>query len=291
MINADDVQNILGFTGAGLIVAVLDTGMDTDHPDFAGDIAYQECWLLDGTCPGGGTHTSGPGSAEGDHYHGSNVAGIITSNGVVAPKGVAPDAQIAAYKILNASNLGFISDWIAALNDILMNHPEVDAVNMSLVDNINHGTSCESSYPAATTAINSLRTAGVLTFASSGNNGFGTGMTFPACVSSAISVGAVYDASGGSPITLFGCTEIPVFDNPTCWSNSVSTLDVLAPGILTTSVGLAGGSHSPPAPRWPLRTPPGPRPSCSRRIRHSHRTTSRPHLRSPASRDLTRRTA
>lgn len=123
-----------------------------------------------------------------------------------------------------------------------MNHPEVDAVNMSLVDNTNHGTSCDSSIPAATTAINSLRSAGVLTFASSGNNGFSTGMTFPACVASAISVGAVYDASGGGPITVFGCTETPVIDNPTCWSNSVSTLDVLAPGILTTSVGLAGGT-------------------------------------------------
>ena len=147
MINADDVHDTLGYTGAGVTVAVLDTGVDTDHPDFIGDIAYQECWLLDNSCPGGGTHTSGPGSAEADHFHGANVAGIITSGGNVAPIGVAPDANIAAYKVLNLNNQGFFSDWLAALNDIIANHPEVDVVNMSLVDSTNHGSSCDALPP------------------------------------------------------------------------------------------------------------------------------------------------
>jgi len=241
LINADDVQNTLGYTGAGVIVAVLDTGVDRDHPDFAGAIAYEECWLLDGTCPGGGTHTSGPGSGEGDHFHGSNVSGIITSNGVVAPKGVAAGAQIAVYKILNASNLGFFSDWNAALSDIIANHPEVDAVNMSLVDNVNHTAACDSYQPTTTTAIDTLRSLGVATFVSSGNNRFTNGITFPACVDSAISVGAVYDGNIASPVSLNGCTETPAVDTPTCWSNSASFLDILAPGAFTLSVGLAGG--------------------------------------------------
>ena len=93
MINADDVRNVLGYTGAGVIVAVLDTGVDTDHPDFAGDIAYEACFLADATCPGGTTSYFGPGAGEAGHSHGSNVSGIITSNGIVAPIGVAPDAQ------------------------------------------------------------------------------------------------------------------------------------------------------------------------------------------------------
>lgn len=242
MINADDVQNTLGYTGDGVIVAVLDTGMDTDHP------RLRRGYRLRGVLVGrrqlsrrrhphqraglrGGRPL--PRLERRRHHHVERRRGAGRRRAGCADRGV-QDPQCVEPRV--------ISDWIAALNDILMNHPEVDAVNMSLVDNTNHGTSCDSSIPAATTAINSLRSAGVLTFASSGNNGFSTGMTFPACVASAISVGAVYDASGGGPITVFGCTETPVIDNPTCWSNSVSTLDVLAPGILTTSVGLAGGT-------------------------------------------------
>jgi len=240
LINADDVRNILGYTGAGVIVAVLDTGIDTDHPDFAGDIAYEVCFLADASCPG--TFASGPGAGEALHFHGPNVTGTITSNGAVAPIGVAPDTSIAVYRVLNASNLGFLSDWIAALNDILANHPEVDAINMSLTDNTNWGASCDGSYPTATTAINSLRVAGVLTVAASGNNAFTNGITFPGCVNSAISVGATYDFAAPGPLTYNSCVDAAaVLDRPICFSNSHAALDMLAPGI-TLSSGLNGGT-------------------------------------------------
>ena len=238
-INADDTRDTWGLTGEGITVAVIDTGIDTDHPDLADDIAYEACFLLSG-CPGGGTTDTGPGSAEDDHGHGSHVAGIITSTGVVAPKGVAPDAQIGAYKVLNAAGSGSLSDFDAALSDIIANHPEVDVVNMSLVDNTQWVGACDASFPVTASAINTLRSSGVATFISSGNNNFANGITFPSCIGNAIAVGAVYDATLGE-IAFLGCTEAPIFDQVACWSNSASTVDILAPGAFITAPNFGGG--------------------------------------------------
>jgi subtilisin family serine protease len=244
LIRADQVQTSLGYTGSGETVAVLDSGADTDHPDLAGAITTQECFLTGGGCPlGGGTRASGAGAAEDDNGHGTNVTGIVTSDGVVASRGVAPGAQIAAYKVLNSSNSGFFSDWIAALSDIISNHPEVDVVNMSLVSFATFSGNCDSYLPAATTAITTLRNSGVLSFVSSGNNAAKAATTFPSCVSNAVSVGAVWDQAT-SPINIFGCTDTPVADKVTCWSNSDTTLDLLAPGALITSSGLGGGTST-----------------------------------------------
>ncbi|RPH49116.1 MAG: hypothetical protein EHM84_06640, partial [Lysobacterales bacterium] len=93
-INADLVQNNLGVTGAGVTVAVLDTGIDTDHPDLSDNIAAGAQHFLDD----GGDIGAG---AEDDNGHGTNVSGIITVGGVVASVGVAPDADILAVKVLD----------------------------------------------------------------------------------------------------------------------------------------------------------------------------------------------
>lgn len=238
-----DTARAAGYGGYGVTVAVLDSGIATHHPDLSDDLVFQECRLVAGTCPpSGGTTATGPGSAEDDNGHGTNVSGIITSKGTIAPAGIAPDTKIAMFKILAANNSGFFSDWIDALDDIIVNHPEVRAVNMSLVDNIRHPSDCDDFQPAATFAIGVLRSRGVLTFVSSGNNQFKDGITFPACVSSAVAVGATYDYSGSD--SGFGCTEATAIDKITCWSNSSASLDLLAPGALITATGLANGTST-----------------------------------------------
>jgi subtilisin family serine protease len=70
-----------GFTGAGVNVAVLDTGIDTDHPWLMDNVVAEYCWCSSGgsCCAGGGSEESGPGSAEDDNGHGTAVSGIITS--------------------------------------------------------------------------------------------------------------------------------------------------------------------------------------------------------------------
>jgi subtilisin family serine protease len=212
-------------------VAVLDTGIDTNNIDLEDSIAYERCFLSNGGC------STGPHPAEDNNGHGTNVAGIITSNGTVAPVGVAPGAKIAAYKILDASGSGTFSDWAAALDDIIANHPEVKIVNMSLQST----DPCPAG--ALGDAITTLRTMGVATFIAAGNYGTKNLLALPACIPDGISVGATYDADIGSNSGWeTDCTDQTTkADQVACWSNSDDTLDLLAPGARITSTGMGGG--------------------------------------------------
>ena len=224
-----------GVTGEGVVVAVLDSGIDTDHPDLSDDIAYERCYLTPPLgCPGGGH------AAEDDNGHGTNVSGVITSNGTIAPLGIAPDAKIAAYKILAASGGGIFSDWVAALDDIIANHPEVNFVNMSLQSTI----PCGPLGATLETAVNTLRSQGVLTFIAAGNHGEKDLLSVPGCIAQAITVGASYDANIGTVNSWKAdppCTDTTTAaDDVACWSDSASGLDVLAPGASISSAGFTG---------------------------------------------------
>jgi subtilisin family serine protease len=219
-----------GLTGAGVTVAVLDSGIDTDHPDLQDGIAYERCFLLSG-CP------PEPHPAEDDHGHGTNVSGIVTSNGLVAPLGVAPDAQIAAYKVLDSDGSGFFSDWLAALDDIIAAHPEVNIVNMSLQST----ALCPGG--ALGGAIATLRERDVPVFIATGNHGIKHTFYVPACVDTSITVGAAYDAVlakvNGWKTT---CSDSPTaVDMVACWSDSAPALDLLAPGAPISAPGVGGG--------------------------------------------------
>jgi hypothetical protein len=244
LINADDAHGF-GFTGAGVQVAVLDSGLDTDHPDMADDLIAQACFCSGGggCCPGGSDTRFGAGAAEDDSGHGTNVTSIITSRGVVAPVGVAPDAEIVAVKVFDASTFSN-GDVVAGLDWILTDRPDVDIVNMSLGTFALYQGDCGNA--SATTrayrdAIEALRARGTVTFAASGNNESGTGMNAPACVGAALSVGAVFDADVG-PFDFPGhsCTEPSTApDQVCCFTNSNDTTDLFAPGAPILASGLA----------------------------------------------------
>jgi subtilisin family serine protease len=246
MVHADEVQ-ALGFTGRGVTVAVLDTGIDSDHPDFAGRIVDQACFCVGAggnCCPGGRAEAKGPGSAEDDNGHGTNVAGVIAGGGSVAPRGMAPSATIVAVKVLDAGGGGNSSSIVSALDYVLKSRPEVKVVNLSLgLSNLFGGT-CDgaASFTSSfASAINALRARGTLTFASSGNQGNTSQIAVPGCVAAAVAVGAVYDGEVGT-ITL-GCTDAATArDRVACFSNSSSAVDLLAPGATSTASGVNGSA-------------------------------------------------
>jgi subtilisin family serine protease len=251
-----------GYTGAGITAAVIDSGIDASHPDLVDDVVAQQCFCDDhpspvrGCCPNGGATQSGPGAAAETDGHGTSVAGIITSGGVVAAPGIAPDTGIAAIRVFGNTGGGLFSDIDAALDWALDNQVAlgIRVVNMSLGDGVQYASPavfpCSGSNTAS--AISALVSAGVAVFAASGNESFDAGISFPACVGSAISVGGVYDANVG-PASWCGnaqCTTILCTDNPTtadgfvCHSNSGANLDLLAPDWRTDAPQAGGGTHA-----------------------------------------------
>jgi subtilisin len=241
LINADDVHT-LGYTGEGVVVSPLDSGIDTDHSDLQDDLIGQHCYAdAPRSCPGGVHEAHGAGSAEDPYGHGTHVAGIVTSGGVVAPTGVAPDADLIFYRIGDASGPS-MSGALKALDRIINNPGEgVRAINMSFGGGL-YTPPCDVTFPDWATALNTLRTQGVISFVASGNDANKSQMIYPACLSAAVSVGAVYDANvgtGGWGI----CTDpITYADLVTCFSNSHAQLDLLAPGSVIYSSYLYNGA-------------------------------------------------
>lgn len=202
--------------GQGVTVAVLDTGVDSTHPDLAGSIVDEQCFCSNNCCPDGTANQSGPGSATKAVLHGTHVTGIIVSKGLVAPAGVAPAAKVVAVKVLDDSGYGQLWDWISALDWIAANRPDVQAVNMSLESETKFFGPCDSADATAIAfaqVIGALRDRGTLTFVASGNYGLYHGMSSPACISSAVAVGAVSKHDAIAP-----------------YSDADLGLDLLAPG-------------------------------------------------------------
>jgi subtilisin family serine protease len=250
-----------GYTGAGITAAVIDSGIDASHPDLADDVVAQQCFCDDrpgpnGCCPNGGQTQSGAGAAAETDGHGTSVSGIITSGGVVAAPGIAPDTGIAMIRVFGPNNRGGRFSDIDAALDWALDHRAalgIRVVNMSLGDGVQYASPsvfpCTGSVTAG--AVSDLVAAGVAVFAASGNEGFDAGIAFPACIGSAISVGGVYDANVG-PVSWCGnsaCSTILCTDNPTsadqfvCHVNSGSNLDLLAPDYRTDAPKAGGGTQ------------------------------------------------
>jgi subtilisin family serine protease len=244
LINRDDAHS-LGYTGSGVTVAVIDSGIDTDHPNLSNNLIWEECFLHGGGCPiTGGIRASGSGSAEDGHGHGTHVSGIITSSHMTY-KGVAPDADIVAIKVVDDTGEGaWVSDIIAAIDWVTSNKDTygIKIINMSLGGGAFQGT-CDSINPADAASAKAAKNAGITLFAASGNEAYNSQMCSPACLSSVISVGAVYDANVGSPS--WGvpevCSDYTTYaDKITCFSNVSSVMDLLAPGAMITSSYIGG---------------------------------------------------
>lgn len=220
-----------GVDGDGVIVAVLDSGI-VDHPDLSDDILHESCVLEarfaagGEPCPNGtGLQLNDPGAALDGDGHGTNVTGIITSRGTIAPAGVAPGAQIVAIKAFDDNNDFSASDLVAALDYLLTLIVSEDlairVVNISggaLVGTAN----CNVNLGAQTgDLVVMLEAFGALVVAASGNDSRRNELTYPACVNGVFSVGAVDD------------------DNDLVSQTNVSSaLDVLAPGRDITSTGI-----------------------------------------------------
>jgi subtilisin family serine protease len=242
-----------GYTGAGQVVAVLDTGVDKNHPFLAGKVVSEACYsstspgLYSSVCPGGLLESTAPDSGlpcgRPSCGHGTHVAGIVAGrNGPSSLAGVAIDASLISVQVYTEFWTGcgaepvpclgsFASDEIKGLERVLalQGSFSISAVNMSLGDGRNEAP-CDNANLAEKAAIDNLRAIGIATVISAGNDGYANALTEPACISSAISVGSTWARAGWINDCLGFPVAISSVDSMSCFSNSAYFLNLLAPG-------------------------------------------------------------
>ncbi|MFA5405946.1 MAG: S8 family serine peptidase [Candidatus Nanoarchaeia archaeon] len=203
LINADDIWNIqiegTNITGAYQAVCIIDSGVNSPHPDLADKVLNESCFCdsgdVNGTgcCPDGNYKQEGVGSALDDNGHGTHVAGIVVANG--PPKGVAFDSKIIVSKVLDENGTGHrnsdINDamkWCISNKEIY----NVSVISMSLgTYDVLYESYCDDVYEEWSDTVNDAITQDIFVDAASGNNGNTTHISAPACIEDIVAVGAI----------------------------------------------------------------------------------------------------
>lgn len=186
-IKSTNVQQI-GFSGAGVKVGILDTGIDYTHEDLK--------------VSGGVSFIQGTSDFMDDNKHGTHVAGTVAAlNNSLGVIGVAPQAELYAIKVLDQYGNGDYSDVIAGIEWAISNN--LNILNMSL-----GGTKGSKTLEKA---VDNAYNSGILLVASAGNRGYinKDTISYPAAYDSVIAVGAIDDqniranfSSGGRDLEL-----------------------------------------------------------------------------------------
>ena len=196
--------------GAGVTVAVIDTGVDYSIADLGGGFG-EGYRVVDGY-----DFVNDDPDPMDDHYHGTHVAGIVAGSGTESVTGVAPEATLTAYKVLDGNGEGTLSGVLLGLQaatDPTGSHP-ADVVNLSL------GAAGDGTDPIGRAAAAAVE-AGTVVVAAAGNDG-----------PSAQTIGTPAAADG------------------------VLAVGASVTGIMNPTITFAGASHQPPAWRHPLSANP-----------------------------------
>ena len=184
-----DLPRSLGFEGEGIKIAVIDTGIDYNHPDLFG-------FGPDGKVVGGYDYVDNDKEPLDTNGHGTEVAGIIAANGAL--KGVAPKAKLIAYRV-SSTGESVSSDFIVeAIHRAI--EDQVDIINISLGVNKTNDE--------LDNAVRDAVKHGIVVVAAAGNNGPGIGtIGSPAKSISALTVGASYNNITSSLVSTFEVGE------------------------------------------------------------------------------------
>lgn len=224
-----------GHRGEGATVAVLDTGLDYTRAAFGSCTAPGS----PGTCRVPFVQDFAPtDNALDDNGHGTNVAGIVL--------GVAPGARVLGLDVFSGG-LAYSNHILAAIDWCIQNRATYNIVALNLSLGGGSATApCTTDVFASSIA--AAKSAGILAAVATGNNGFTSSISSPACVPAAVSVGAVYDANLGS-LSWSTCTDtVTAADRMTCFSNSASFITMVAPGSSITAAGITMSGTSQATP-------------------------------------------
>lgn len=236
-----------GFTGAGIGVAVIDSGINDSHPDLwdsthtTSRVLYHQDFT--------GTATTNSSGANYDLYgHGTHVAGIIGGNGYLSGgqySGVAPEANLIDLRALDANGAGTDSTVIAAIQQAiaLKNVYNIRIINLSLGRGIPASYTQDPLCQAVETAWNN----GIVVVVAAGNlgrlsvngsNGFGT-ITAPGNDPFVITVGAT--KSNGSATPQAETKASYSSKGPTTYDHVLKP-DLMAPGNAIVSLAAPGAT-------------------------------------------------
>ncbi len=183
LIQAPAFWSTYSYHGAGKVIAIVDTGVDYVHPDLGG------CFGAGCKVIGGYDFVNRDTDPVDDNGHGTHVASIAAGIGAAVP-GVAPDASILAYKVLDATGSGSDSRVMAGIERAVDPNHDGNPADHADVINLSLGRTGDADDPESQ-AVDNATAAGVLVVASAGNDGrsyFTVGT--PAAARTALTVGA-----------------------------------------------------------------------------------------------------
>ena len=270
-----DISQKTGYTGKGMVVAILDTGLDTSHEAFqngvngakytktdiqakisgnplqAGEISVDSVYKSS-KIPFAYDYYDNDTNVSGGNSHGTHVAGIVGANGGKVT-GVAPDAQLMILKIFGDDGSGaYDSDILAALDDAVM--LGVDAINMSLGMTAGFSQAAETRmqevYQRVKNAGISLMCAAGNEYSSSYKSASGTDLPLasnpdngavasPSTYDAALSVASMNNVKATAPYLLVGDRKIRYSDPAETASKQIASLndtyEYVACGVGATS--------------------------------------------------------
>src|SRR3989338_7732360 len=243
LINADDVWKLDKdgnqcadsgkecLTGKGVTIGIIDTGVDYTHADLGGCFGsgckviggydFVTCEELDKTSGGCLSPKNEDNDPMDEHGHGTHVAATAAGNGVL--KGVAPDAKIYAYRVLNREGQGTFGWVIASIERAVDPNQDgnfsdhLDVISLSLGGNGNPDD-------PQSKAVDNAVDAGVVAVVAAGNSGPSPNTIMsPGTARNAITIGAT---DKNDKIADFSSRGPVIWDN-----NYLVKPDIVAPGV------------------------------------------------------------
>jgi len=230
-VDAEPVSSPSSFAGQ-VVVAILDTGVDYDHPDL--NVVHKV------DCAKRGPYNNQCYANQGDdgYGHGTHVAGTVAAlDNNIGAVGVVPGADLWSIKVLGNDGSGWYSWIIAGVDYVTANANSIDVANMSLGG---------SKSTALNNAVENSIAAGVVYAVAAGNAAGNAANYSPASAPNAITTSAIadFDGVGGGlndqTIVFSTCTEY-TDDSFACFSNYGSVVDMAAPGVKIFSTYKDGG--------------------------------------------------
>jgi subtilisin family serine protease len=259
-----DAEGVVATQAIGTtVVAIIDTGIDLDHPDL--NVA-QDCWFS--------AYGSNRSDADDGHGHGTHVGGTVgAKSGGGGVRGVAPGATLCPIRVLDSSGSGAWSDIIAGINYVTdrrtkFNNNQQDGINIKVANMSLGGCAvvefiwCIAEPPpeidrcgvdiAGTVqdplhqAICNSTKVGVVYSVAAGNDAADALFFVPAAYPEVITVSALadYDGKGGGTGKAPRGCNAGADDTLASFSNYGATVDIAAPGVCILSTYKGGGTKT-----------------------------------------------